>query len=267
MPLIRRGISMFLLLLTPALACAWGKDGHRIVGELAQRQLKPAAQAEVSRLLAGEPEPSLAGIANWADELREQDPERTQPSSKWHYVNFPRNDCNYTPPRDCPDGNCAVNAINRQFLILSDKARSDTERREALKFLVHIVGDVHQPFHAGYRDDRGGNNYQIQYAGEGTDLHHIWDRSLIKSRGLTPGEYVLALEKQEPLPYDRTRMSDRPAVDWVTESCKLVQQGVLYPPKHSIGEAYIAKHRPLAEQRLRQAGARLADMINYALAR
>ena len=258
---------IFMLALTPATVLAWGKDGHRIVGELAQHQLKPAAQAEVSRLLAGETEPTLAGIANWADELRESDPERTQPSSKWHYVNFPRNDCNYTPPRDCPDGNCAVNAINRQFLALADKMRSDAERAQALKFLVHIVGDVHQPLHAGYKDDRGGNEFQIRYAGEGTNLHSIWDRALIKSRDLKPSEYVAELERQSPLPYDRTRLSDRPAVDWVTESCKLVQQGALYPPKHEIGEAYIAKNRPLAEQRLRQAGARLADMINYALAK
>ena len=93
----------FLLLLAPATVLAWGKDGHRIVGELAQHQLKPAAQAEVTRLLAGEAEPTLAGVANWADELRETDPERKAPSSKWHYVNFPRADCHYTPPRDCPD--------------------------------------------------------------------------------------------------------------------------------------------------------------------
>ena len=257
----------FLLLLAPATVLAWGKDGHRIVGELAQHQLKPAAQAEVTRLLAGEAEPTLAGVANWADELRETDPERKAPSSKWHYVNFPRADCHYTPPRDCPDGNCAVNAINRQFLILSDKTRSDAERAQALKFLVHIVGDAHQPLHAGYKDDRGGNEFQINYAGDGTNLHSIWDRAILKSRGLTPRDYVAELERQSPLPYDRTRLSDRPAVDWVTESCQLVQQGGLYPPKHEIGEDYIAKHRPLAEQRLRQAGARLADMINYALAK
>lgn len=267
MPLIRRGISTIFLLLLPAVAAAWGKDGHRIVGELAQHQLKPAAQAEVSRLLKGEAEPTLAGIANWADELRATDPERKEPSSKWHYVNFPRNDCNYTPPRDCPDGNCAVNAINRQFLALADKTRSDAERVQALKFLVHIIGDVHQPLHAGFKDDRGGNNYQISYAGEGTNIHSIWDRAIVQSRGLAPDKYVLALEKQSPLPYDRTRLSDRPAVDWVTESCKLVQQGDLYPLDHKVDAAYIQKNRPIAEQRLRQAGARLADMINYALAR
>jgi hypothetical protein len=266
MLLIRRGIFLVFGLLVPVSALAWGEKGHRIVGELAQHQLSPAAQAEVARLLADEPEPTLAGVSKWADEVRENDPERGKRTAPWHYVNYPRNDCHFTPPRDCPNGDCAVGAINRFFLALSDRQRSDDERREALKFLVHFVGDLHQPLHNGYRDDRGGNEYQINYDGEGMDLHDVWDWAILDSRDLSARDYADWLQGQSPLPYDPSRRSDRPAVDWARESCDLVQQGDLYPRGHIIDRKYVEHQRPLAERRLRQAGARLAAMLNYALA-
>lgn len=266
MRLIRRGIFLALGLLAAAPVLAWGEKGHRIVGDLAQRQLHPAAQAEVARLLAGEPEPTLAGVSKWADEVRANDPGRGKASAPWHYVNYPRNDCLYSPPRDCPGGNCAIAAINRFFLALADKKRSDHERREALKFLVHFVGDLHQPLHNGYKDDRGGNEYQIHYAGRGMDLHDVWDWLILDATALPAPAHADRLWRRPPLPADPTRRSDRPAVDWSRESCELVQQGDIYPRGHAIGRDYLDRQRPLAETRLRQAGARLAAMLNYALA-
>lgn len=254
-----------LLLTCPAIAGAWGAQGHRIVGHLATAELSPAARAGVARLLAGEADPTLAGVSTWADELRDTDPALEKTTARWHYINFPRNQCQYAPPRDCPDGKCVVAAINRNFLILSDRKRSDAERRQALKFLVHFVGDVHQPLHAGDRPDRGGNDYQVNYRGEGWNLHSVWDKLIVRSRGLDPLAYAAVLQRQPPLPRDPTRTSQTPALDWTLESCRLVQQGALYPPKHVIDDAYLARHRPLVEQRLRQAGSRLAAMLNYAL--
>src|SRR3546814_4927294 len=90
-------------------------DLHRLVGELAQRHLTPAADAEVARLLAGEKDPTLAGVAAWADTLRNEDPPRFKATSKWHYVNTaPDGGCRYVPARDCPDGNCVVGAIEKR---------------------------------------------------------------------------------------------------------------------------------------------------------
>lgn len=254
-----------LLLAFPTIAGAWGAHGHRIVGHLATAELSPAARAGVARLLAGEADPTLAGVATWADELRDTDPVLEKATARWHFINFPRDQCQYVPPRDCPDGKCVVAAINRNFLILSDRGRSDAERRQALKFLVHFVGDVHQPLHAGDRPDRGGNDYQVNYRGEGWNLHSVWDKLIVRSRGLEPVAYAAALRRQPPLPRDPTRTSQTPALDWTLESCRLVQRGGLYPAKHVIDDAYLAAHRPLVEQRLRQAGSRLAAMLNYAL--
>jgi len=266
MSLIRACLAILALLIVSAPAMAWGPQGHRIVGDLAERQLTPAAHAEVQRLLAGEAEPTLAGVANWADEMRTADPDRFKKTSRWHYVNFPHGDCGFVPPRDCPDGNCVIAAINRNFLALADHSRPDAERRDALKFLVHFIGDVHQPLHAGYDDDRGGNDFQINIDGEGWNLHSIWDSMIIKKRGLDPVAYAQLLSKQSPLPSDPTRFSDRPAVDWAVESCKIVHDGNLYPAKHVLKDDYLNANRPLVEQRLRRAGSRLAAMINYALA-
>ncbi len=260
-----RTIAFLLFLLLPAQAIAWSAKGHRIVGELAQERLTPAARAEVDRLLLGEPVPGLAGIATWADDLRDSDDPRAKVSSTWHYMNFPRGDCSYVPARDCPGGNCVIAAINRQFLVLGDRQRPDAERRDALKFLVHFVGDVHQPMHAGWADDRGGNDFQVNYQGKGYNLHSTWDSLIINSRGLEPAAIVPLLNKQPALPYDPTRRSDRPAVDWALESCRIVTAPDTYPAKRVIDNDYLLAHRPIVDLRLRQAGLRLADMINFAL--
>lgn len=246
-------------------AGAWGHKAHRIVGDLAQAELSPAAEAEAARLLAGEPEPTLAGVANWADDLRDEDAGRGRATSRWHYVNFPRGDCGYAPPRDCPDGQCLVAAINRSFLALSDKRRPDAERREALKFLVHFVGDAHQPLHAGDRPDKGGNTHQVNYRGEGWNLHSTWDTLIVRERGLPADDYAAALRALPALPRDPTLSSPTPAMDWAVESCRIVARGALYPPGHVIDDAYLDAHRPLVERRLREAGRRLAAMLNHAL--
>jgi hypothetical protein len=244
-------------------AGAWGPAGHRIVADLAQRQLRPSALAEAQRLLAGEAEPTLAGVSSWADELREAD--RGNASVRWHYINF-HGECAYVPARDCADGNCVIAAINRQFLVLADRRRPDAERRDALKFLVHLVGDVHQPLHASSRTDKGGNDFQISLRGKGSNLHSVWDREIIGQRRLDPLAYADLLSERAPLPADPTGGSIRPAVDWALESCKLVETAGLYPPGHVVDEDYLARQQPIVETRLRQAGARLANMINVALA-
>jgi hypothetical protein len=255
---------LFLLCFAPR-ALAWGREGHQIVAELAQRQLHPAELAEVRRLLAGESDPSLAGVANWADELRDGDPERGKLTSRWHFINFPRGDCAFSAARDCPDGNCVVAAINRQFLVLSDARRPDAERAEALKFLVHFLGDVHQPLHAGFGDDRGGNDFQVNIGDEGSNLHKVWDSKIIETREPDFRVYADQLAKRSPLPFDTTGRSDRPAVDWAQESCRLVSAKDFYPPSHKIGAAYYRQNQAVVDMRLRQAGKRLADMLNYAL--
>ena len=246
---------------------AWSAEGHRIVGHIAEARLTPAARAEVDRLLAGEADPTLAGIAAWADELRANDPERGKATAKWHYINF-QGRCEFQPALDCPGNDCVVGAINRQYLQLAQHERSDAERREALKFLVHFVGDVHQPLHSGPRDDAGGNRYQVNLHGKGSNLHRIWDGTILERRGLKSPAFATGLLAQAPLPADPTLHSPTPALDWALESCRLIEDGRVYPPEgqHVIDDAFLDARLPLAEQRLREAGARLAAMLNHALA-
>lgn len=258
--------ALCLLAACPGQAHAWGAPGHRIVGELAAAELTPAARREVARLLAGEPEPTLAGVANWADDVRASDPDRGKATAPWHYINFASRTCDFDPPRDCPRGDCVVGAINRHYLVLSDHRRPVAARREALKFLVHFVGDVHQPLHASARGDRGGNEYQLNVGGRGTNLHQMWDRLLLEDRGLSPEAYAAMLRRQPPLAHDPTRASQTPALDWALQSCRIVDERPgLYPPGHVVGRDYVQVHRGTAERRLREAGSRLAALLNHAL--
>ena len=254
-----------LALLVAGPAFGWGAEGHRIVGHLAEARLSPAARAEAARLLRGESEPTLAGIATWADEVRDEP--RWRHTARWHWVNLPReNPCSYVPARDCRGGDCVVGAIERQLAILADRRKGDAERRIALKFVVHFVGDVHQPFHAGFGADRGGNDTQLQFDRRGWNLHALWDSAMVTHVGLAPADYARQLQGGPPLPPDATLQRRHPARSWAVESCQAIFDSALYPERRVIGRGYLERHRPLAETRLRRAGERLAALLESALA-
>ncbi len=254
-----------LMVLTAGQAWGWGQDGHRIIGRLAQAELKPTAQAEVARLLAGEPEPSLEGVATWADQIRDLPEGRG--TGRWHWLNLPKESpCSFVEERDCKDGNCVVGAIRAQAVLLADRSKPDAERRKALKFLVHFVGDVHQPFHAGFGFDRGGNDTQVRWLQRGTNLHALWDTAMVQQAGLEPDAYAAQLQGGPELPQDDTQSLAQPEVEWALESCRVITENGLYPERRVIPRSYMEQHRPLAEMRLRQAGQRLARLINTALA-
>lgn len=278
-------LAALLLLLAPA-ALGWAQLGHRLVGELAQRHLTPAANAEVARLLAGEKDPTLAGVAAWADTLRNEDPPRFKATSKWHYVNTaPDGGCRYVPARDCPDGNCVVGAIEKQLAILSDRSQPIEARRDALKFVVHFVGDVHQPLHATNHTDAGGNGYQISlrtdlepeaYARKsyvdgvmGTNLHAVWDYYILGTAGFGGGRDAVVpyADRLDALPWPPMTEAGHSAPEaWAGESCRLVDARGLYPAgTHKLDKSYLDEYRPLAEQRVRQAAYRLALVLNEAL--
>ena len=257
-------LALLASLLGPGPAAAWGEKGHRIVGELAQRQLTAPARAEVARLLHGEPEPTLAGVAYWADDLRRHDALRGPRTERWHFVNLPEG-CSYDAARDCPDGNCVVAAIPAQYAILADRAQPDAARREALKFLVHLVADVHQPLHAGHRRDLGGNRFQVNLDGEGTNLHQVWDVHLLRVRHGDAAAQAAALSAAPLSPARPAVIADVPR--WAAESCAIVDTPGFYPAKPgTLPDGYLAGQQPVAERRLRQAATRLADLLNGALA-
>ena len=255
---------LLLALLCPAMALGWGPHGHRVIGEIAQGQPDPRAQAAVAELLRGEPEPTLAGVANWADGLRDADPALYRRSSRWHFVNINSDDCNYVPARDCPGDNCVVAAIDAQLHVLGDRTRPRAERAAALKFVVHFIGDVHQPFHAGNRGDRGGNDYQVSYRGESSNLHAVWD-SLILERPVALPDLRFDPQAMSASHRIDARVDAGAAQRWAEESCQAIATEGLYPRGHVIDDAYLSAHRELAEKRLREAGARLAAELDAVL--
>lgn len=237
-------------LLFSSSAFGWGSQGHQVIALIAQEGLDPAAQAAVNRLLAQEPGQTLVSISTWADE------HRSPQTAAWHYVNLPKGDCNYDGERDCPDGRCVVAAIQRQTAILAS-TQPDEKRLLALKYLVHLVGDVHQPLHAGYLEDRGGNTYQLQAFGRGTNLHAVWDSGLIQSMNLEVqglfSELVKVLPKEPISPWTPAQAAQ--------ESCTLAQSEGFYPGRN-LDSGYLQRYIPVMQKQLTLAGTRLADLLN-----
>lgn len=234
-------------------AQAWGAEGHQIIAAIAQQNLQPAAAKEVARILAQEPGATLVSVSTWADE------HRSPATAAWHYINFPKGDCQYEPERDCPDGKCVVEAIRKQTSILQFDV-NDEKRLNALKYLVHLVGDVHQPLHAGWGEDRGGNTYQLQAFMRGSNLHAWWDSGMIKYVEEHDGPLLPALQSRKAPPI---------AKDWkpetaAGESCGIVDQNGFYPGR-LVDVGYITKYQDTLSQRLQVAGLRLAALLNRVL--
>ena len=238
----------------PPDASAWGADGHRLIAEVAETRLSAPARAEIDRLLALEPGATLASISTWADEYR------SPSTAHWHYVNLPRDSsCSYEPGRSCIQGGCVVGAIERQVAVLASNT-TDEQRLKALKYVVHFVGDVHQPLHAGFADDRGGNSFQLQAYGRGTNLHALWDSALIQQWPIGIAALRAAVE------------ADKAAVDtwttpgaWAEASCRVVTTKGFYPAGNKLPDDYLQRWGPTLVQQLAAAGSRLAAVLNQTL--
>jgi hypothetical protein len=249
-------LSLVLLWAFAAPVWAWGVQGHQVVAAIAWRELSPPARAEALRLLALETGQSLPSISTWADE------HRGPATAPWHYLNFPRGTCQFDAQRDCPDGQCVLGAIERQRALLASPA-TDAERLRALKYLVHFVADVHQPLHAGYRDDRGGNTVQLRFLMRGSNLHALWDKGLLERLDLE-NSALIATVLAQPVTPEALGSSLPTVIDIAQESCRIVAQPGFYP-QGDPDEAYALRMTPVLLQRLALAGRRLALMLNQAL--
>lgn len=253
-----------LVLLLPTTAMAWGGQGHRMVGKLAAEQLTPRAAAQVAQLLAGEKDPTLGGVATWADNLRDTDRAYYNRTSSWHFVNMGEEGCVYQPRKHCPNGNCVIGALTTQARLLADPKQSAAVRRDALKFVVHLVGDLHQPLHAGYQKDRGGNTVQLNYNGKGTNLHRVWDSEMFYQRHLRDEAYMDLIR---PLMASVSPLNPRTknSASWAEQSCRVDLHSDMYPKSGKLEESYITRWRPIAEKRIAEASVQLADLLNRVL--
>ncbi len=236
--------------LTSTHVVAWGAQGHQLIAALAESQLTQAASAEVHRLLAQEPGATMVSVSTWADE------QRKGTTAALHYVNLPGGDCTYHRPRDCADGRCVVEAINANAAVLMSEA-PDPQRLVALKWLIHLVGDIHQPLHVGLASDKGGNLFQLRSFSRGSNLHAFWDSDFIRHRagGLSRlmGDAKAAIHSEDP--------STAPA-KWANASCVIRSSGGFYPAERMIDAAYVARWDRVLVEQLALAGHRLANVLN-----
>lgn len=240
-----------VLAVLPPPAHAWGALGHRNLGALSYALLQPAARARVDQLLALEPGATLASVSTWADE------QVSPATSRWHYVNLPRGDCHYDAARDCPGGQCVVQAIHAQLAVLRDGTAEPALQLQALKYLVHFMQDLHQPLHAGHADDRGGNRYQLSDDGMGSNLHLLWDVGLVQ-RLLDQQPDALKRMSRRPLDALSAVLAPEAIAE---ESCRIVARPDFYPP-HKLESSYVRSYLPELQERLGLAAQRLAGVLN-----
>ena len=246
-----------LLALTSAFA--WYDKGHRVVGLIAHANLTATARKEVETILAGTM--TLADAAIWPDHegrsVRDFDP--------LHYVNIPADASGYDQGRDCPQRNCMVEALKWFSAVIADTNAPIMMRRLALYYVAHLVGDMHQPLHAGRAADRGGVDIIVSYKGQTTNLHFFWDTNLVEME--TGKEEEVAMRLTANLTEEERRkwqLGD--PKQWTNESLALVRSHA-YNTGSSVelSDDYVEKARPIVRRRLAQAGTRLAWLLNTAL--
>jgi hypothetical protein len=257
-------LMIVLTLVAPDRALAWGRIGHRAAAKLAESRLTPTARDAVAAIL--DQNETLADASTWADEVRPNRPE----SAPWHYVNVPLAEPRYSD-HFCPPQGCVVSKIEEFRAILADRTRKLEERREALRFLVHFVEDMHQPLHVGDRGDRGGNDTTVVFLGTPTNLHRVWDSGLIEHESDSEAVWLLRL-KALAVPDVATGWERGTAAEWATESLTLARLAFLLPESASrlksddkLDERYAAFGASVAQLRLAQAGVRLAWLLNNTL--
>ncbi len=263
---------MLLLLLTlvglrPAMM--WGGEGHRIVCEIAWEHLTPKARAMVNTIRAADPDstPSFVESCLWADRVRGTTHRYT---SAYHYINIPAGVAGVDLARDCADQEkrCAPWAIRNYAEVLADPRSSPIYKAEALKFLAHFIGDLHQPLHAGRPEDLGGNRILVDFYGmrgrngDSLNLHSIWD-SAILDRGKVIGPDSAAALGREITAQQAAAWEKSSVIDWTNESYR-ADEDLVYrlPEDKRIDDAYFTRALALSRTALQRAGIRLAWVLN-----
>ena len=261
--------SLCLLVGSPSLQ-AWGEKGHRIVALGAQDKLTPTANAAIASLLSVEIDTRVHSFedgAVWPDLIKFARPE-TKP---WHFVDIQKALTNYNPTRDCMDAgptNCIIPRIESFTTILKDKTKPLADRLEALKFIEHLVGDLHQPLHCSDNMDRGGNNVMVKWFGKSTNLHSVWDSSIIDKAGLTPDVFANDLldNISNMTAAKVASIQSGTITDWALESHTLARtHAYKITNNRLLGQAYYNANADTVDSQLTKAGLRLAKILNDAL--
>lgn len=271
--------SMILVLSLFSLnAFAWGPTGHRTVGQVAERFLDIDVQYKIFQLLDGQ---TLARVSTWPDEIKSE-PQTYSHTYNWHYTDWADEMHNHDETNSTGK---LITTIREQTAVLKDPNAAKEKKAFAIKFLTHLIGDLHQPLHVGNGQDRGGNNCKVIFQGQSTNLHALWDEGMIESTKLSYTELAQFVQQGRSVE-SIVEWKKGEVLDWALESKKLRNEvypaevnrsspaGVLkqYCQKEATAEdipklsfEYTYKFVPVMEQRLFQAGLRLAMVLNEAL--
>ncbi|WP_394648173.1 S1/P1 nuclease [uncultured Sphingomonas sp.] len=249
-----------VLAVAPAPAFAWGKTGHRVVGQIADAHLSSKARAAVKRILGTE---TMAEASNWPDFMKsDPSPFWQKTASAWHYVTIPAGK-NYDQVGAPPEGD-AMTALDRFSATLRDRKASPDDKRMALRFIIHIVGDLAQPLHNGNGTDRGGNDLKVTWFGKPTNLHSVWDSLLVDDEQLSFSEMANWLNARITAAELKAWSSPEPKV-WMADS--VVVRDQVYPPSGdtALSYRYVYENTPRMETQLEKGGVRLAAYLNSLL--
>lgn len=270
MPAKLRFPALCLALATSAImaspAMAWGPIGHRITAKIAQDNVSGRTRAEIERILAHE---ELPEAATWPDEERSNPDPFWKEAGPWHYITLPPG-AGVDALQHPAEGD-AETALARFTAVLRDPAASRQDKATALRFVVHIVGDLHMPLHTGKDGDRGGNWVNVLWFDEPNNLHWVWDEGMILRQQLSYTEYADRLEARTT-PDQVLEWWDATPRTWMAESVALRDR--IYPatgPELGMGTRevpvvlsyqYNYDWTPAMELRLQQAGVRIAAYLD-----
>jgi hypothetical protein len=272
--LLKKMIALILLAaFTSTQLSAWGGKGHAVVADIAASRLTLVARKNIQLLLGND---SLASIASWADQVRKDRDE----ANDWHFVDIPKDAPGFSEARDCfrPQGkhkdaqtdhhNCVVDRIEIFEKVLADPNAPQAQRLEALKWVVHFVGDLHQPLHA-IDTAHGGNEIKLPVFGSikcgdyDCNLHWTWDDMLIQHSGLSEEEYVVQLNQLIAQKHLEKQAGGTPE-EWANESHAQAKH-ILDTPPRAVDDAYYQANIALINEKLALAGLRLAKVLNDTL--
>jgi hypothetical protein len=258
-------------------ANAWGDEGHRITGFIANAYLSDAARSQLRTLVSTD---NIALIATWMDDERESLNQSLPRSSHWHYENRPACESTGETARGCPQGQCVTRQIERWTKVLQNRDESIAHRADAVRILVHLLGDLHQPLHLIDNNDRGGNDVLVRLPREKEPrrLHEIWDTRIVHMNLRRRGTERYARVLDERFAMQRIEWQRGTIEEWARETHSLgldayqslpnfVCRAAKKPAETVIDlpAAYIDTAKPIVDKQLAKAGMRMAWILNAAL--
>lgn len=247
---------LICILLIPTLNARvkWGPTGHRTVGEIASKHLTSKTKRELKKLLNGE---SLALVSTFGDDIKSD--KRYGKFYTWHYINMPM-EADYDVSKQNPDGDL-VSGIEYCKSVIKDQNASNEDKAFYLKLLIHFIGDLHQPMHVGLEEDKGGNDFKVQWFYKDTNLHSVWDSKMIDDYGMTYSELA---KNADVLNKDQIKELQKGSViDWVNDTHKLSR--IVYASAQAgdnLRYEYSYKFMTVARKQMQIAGIRLAKTLN-----